>query len=413
MAIKGLVGVKDNGKYFSIQDFKPVTKTSKSVFSKKSKLDLGVGLSLEGKILLNGIKIAKTFSANGKLFAFSLSGEIFVKVGESFNKIKIPPFLGIPKIFPIDYDGKKSALIISEGANYIINDSVHYVGVLKADTVASFKDGLFFGYKRKIYACLEKDHTLINPDFLKYKTINIPQKLSCVKKLIPFSDHLLAVCAGGFAEIRRVNDDLELSVTIIDADPLKIEEDTAIKIGESVYFISRGKFCVYQDKKVRVIDTLLDKNSFNKISAVGSSDNFYLLPGVTFDGEIGLLVYDTQNNLDTFIDFSEEFLTEDGRVLDKEGNLKKVTTNGDFACLWQSDSTDFNEQDKKTVYQVYIKCSGECKFTLIGDKKQKSFNLKEGGNLLNANVYASQFSFLIEGDKNAFPITELKVKYGI
>lgn len=413
MAIKGITQVKGEGKYYNVDDFASITKLTKGVFSKRDKIYFGVGIKRIGKILKNGVKPIKIFTVHEKLFVCTAGGEIYVQKSGELNKLKIPPFNSIPKIYPIKYDGKDSALIISDGMDYIVNDTFNYVGVPNADTVANYKDGIFFGYKRKIYACLDKDYTRFNVDFTNYLTINIPAKLSCVKKLIPFKDCLLAVCANGFAQIKLTSDEMRLSFTPIDTEPVKIEEDTVVKIGDTVYFLSRGKLCVYDGGKVYEKDTLLDGNSFTKISVVGASGKYYLLPGLFFDGEKGLYVYDVEENKDAFLDFGDRLLSEDGTVLDKDGNVGIISFDGDGFSEWQSVDTDFDQEEKKTLYQLYVKCFGDCVLTLTGDKRTKTFNLKEGGNLFNVNLYAQKFNFNIRGEKTAFPITGLKVKYGI
>lgn len=413
MAIKGINVCSDNGKYFTLKNFKTATKKARGVFASEKEIGFGVGIKSEGQILKNGLKAVKIYTVFDKLFICTLSGEVYSQKGGTLNKIRIPAFKDVPKIYPIIYDKKESALIVSDGYNYVVNDNINYVGVPKSTTVASFKDGLYFGYKRRIFACLNKDFTLFNTDFLSFETIAIPQRLDVIEKLIPLKGGLLAVCKRGFALIERKSDELGLSFTPLDVDPVKIEEDTVVKIGEEIFFLSNGRLCVYKSQKVEVLASLLDGEAFTKISHAGASGDYYLLPGIFFDGDIGLFVYDTKNNQCTFVDFREKLITTDGVVLEKDGKLGSIKKDGQTTCAWQSVETDFEEENKKTIYQIYVKCSGNCTLTVTGDKRSKTFSLKKGGNLLNVNLYAQNFGFGFEGDKTAFPITALKVKYGI
>ena len=413
MAVTGIKKIVDSGKDFTVKNFADFTAFSKSVFSKERGVDFALGYNVKGKLLKSGVRATRIFSVLGALYVFGTDGELYVQKDGTFNKLKIPCFSVAPQIYPLTYDGKQSALIVSDGINYVVNDTVNYVGVPKCEHFLEYKNSLFFGYKRKIFVCQNKDYSGINTDFEKYITLSVPAKLGTVKRFIPFKNNLLAVCSRGFAEIKVTDDDLGFSFTPIDVDSVKIDDGSAVKIGNGVIFISGGTLCEYSNGSVREIPSQLDKNYFMQISPSAVKDDFYLACGVYCDGELGLYVYDRKRGTDTFIDFNGKILAEDGTIIDKDGNILELCVQGNADCEWQSISTDFDVADKKTVYQVYVNCSGNCEFTLTGDNKNRTFNLKAGGNTLNVNMYANRFSFNVRGNKSAFPVSAIKLKYGI
>lgn len=409
--ISGISKVKIEEGVFEVKDFRDFTEECFFCYAKENSVISSPAIIYSGGKLLGGLNPIKIYNVYGELAVYCNNGYIYFPNRERNKKFEISPVYQVPKIFPINYEGKKSVVITAEHGGYVINDTFSYLGIPKAEHYAVYLGTLFCAEGRKIIVCKSKDQTGYNVDVYKDFSLIIDAGLGSVKKLIPTDNGLYVFCLRGIAIIKSSSDGLGFHLEKPNFPPIKVVEGSIAKVKDKIYFLSNDGLYSFNGERFEKIKSLLEGKNYAIVGEAVSKDETYLL-SIIKEGNPKIYCYDQGENADTFINSITSFLAEDGvtyNVREGRGDLiKDVST----VREWHSVKMDFNNSNEKTLCGVYINTATKTHITLCSKGCEKNFTVNAGKNYIPISLTAKEFWIKVKSETR-INLRELKFKYRV
>jgi len=242
-----------------------------------------------------------------------------------------------------------------------------------------------------------------------------------LNKVVSFGSYLYIFREHGISRVTAFADQSEFSVLNLFVTAGRIYPESIVKCGSCIMFLATDGLYMFDGYECRKVLTELDGLFSGTVGAAEFyNGKYYLSFAADFgDGEIigcengsftcnALLVFDITSgeySLARGMDISfigactyrgEDFLAAcdgiRGGVITRCG----CRFGEELYKLWISPPYDFGMPDKtKAVREAYIKCSGECKISVIGDRKNAGRIVTDADSRIRFNIAGRRISLAV------------------
>lgn len=374
------------------------SKSSENTVSKSQ------ALSLE-----EGVSVLKTYAVNGDLYLYLSDNKVYKLESGTLTSVSDTEFSNTPELVLIYKEGIEK-LLIYEGENSVIVGTTEQEVALSDGDCCSLFGMTVIAKNNTVKFSAPFDGTDFSTGINEGGYITLPSDSGDIIKVLSSGDKVVAVCKYAVYQLDFKGEKTDYSLTKLITPFIEVKENSVVKIGEIIYFVSNNKVYSIKEKTVSFFE--LKNNLTNTvINSSGCFDGYfamcYEVSGVKY-----LLAVDTELKSETLLTGLSCISNRLGyAVNESENKLYKLTLN----CFVDggSISSNLNCNLKKTVLSLSGKVVGSATLVISGEFGSKSFNIKDGTFFRNCKLASTDFSFLITDPSSDFSMSEITITYFI
>ncbi len=354
-----------------------------------------------------GLTVRAIKNADGEFFAYCDDGKVYRKTADGYAIASQETFDSAPDIVEITVTGEKRFLLIGENECAITGEAEPLDVSIKGDCYAVFAGMLFVATGRTIRFSAPFDFTNFSVNLELGGYYEVEARDGNVRYMTEKNGKLCVVCERSIVYLEVFGDRTDYRAERLQVGYLNVVKRSAVKIGETIYFITNGKLAAL-NSSLKTYDVLY-KDAVKNAGKAHTAAGYYLL-SFSSGGKNKTLYCDTDGDA-----FAANAADCGGDICD--GGIFYDSEKGGFYAFAENAETvagdvmqsDLGACELKTVTGASLCCDGDGYLTVSGDFGEKTFALKKGCNVVKCNLVSRRFSFSQTG---AFA-DEIKIKYRI
>lgn len=353
-----------------------------------------------------GKRILKPYRKNGRTLAYCSDKKVYERTNTGYEPLSGKTFDSAPQIVAITYGGETKLLIVGEQAS-VIEGEDEEKNVPYGDCFTVFNGMLFVAKGKLLRFSAPFDFTNFSVGTKLGGYFETESEDGEIVFMCGLNGKLCLVCEHSVTELSVTGDRTDYSAEKIPLGYLDVKKNSAVKIGENVFFISDGKLAKY-GKSLKTFPLPAGTSLYSAYNAA-SAKGFYLLPFLR-NSEYKMLCVKSGDEENGFITKGSGYVADEGYAVNPSNNkicLAVETTKEEKPAPLE---TDFKTCAKKALVKAEICADRTLSFSVAGDFGEKKFFAEAGCNVFYCNLVSKKFSFSAEGaGKN----TRISVKYRI
>ena len=355
-------------------------------------------------------QIKKAFYVNGSIYVYTKSNMLLKYDPKTGQTTTVAGALGDDLLIDeVILNGKKETLMITR-YNSFVGVNEFYMPYGKYLTV----------YRGRCFTAINNTVSFGAPfDFADYSfeqlsgTFNTDERDGEITGLCVLGEVLYVFCQRAIYKLVS-NDATIFSLIKLCATVGEICHGSAKCVGGKILFTSGKRIFAFDGSNASVIDETIQDLGLEIVEGFNVCGEKYSI-NVNIDGKSAQYVFDSIDKSVQIIYSVSNMTLDNGYAIDADGKLyKTLIDEGQLIgeVFWQSKPIYFSSPYKKQLLEVSCYSLGQTRLKISGDFGEKSFELKEGVNVIRLNSESITFSLKFTGD-HAFALSNLCAKFRI
>lgn len=354
--------------------------------------------------------VKRAYNVNGENFLYMGSGRVYKLEQNTLTPFTEINSLTYPTIIKAPINFGNSVLIIDDNNFFVRGDSNGALYLPKGDGYFAYEDMMFVYKDTTLYfACRDDEDYLLKEEF--FGRIDINSTLGKILQVGVYDNKLFVVSEYGISTLLLLDSRKDFSLSNTCAIPVAVKKDSVKFIGDKIVFISGKKLCQFYGGKIEYLNFFLQEKDYSiNDKAITFLDRYAI--SVLYKGKEFLYTYSLIEKSEEFFDAENILFEDNGYYYNKITNeFGKLGIGENRLFFWESEKTDFDVLENKTLSQITIFGSGKFELSIENENVKKQYTIVSQKPLERLLISGTKFKISIKSLAPNSTIEKIQIKY--